>query len=81
MYDEAHGFSKDSISRMKKGLAPQVEASDGNLYFLELHHIEHRSQGGTHEYNKLKPLTPWEHAKEHRHGYTLYKQHVEVCIL
>ena len=58
----ASEYSMDNLSRMRKGLAPQVELN-GKLYAMELHHINPRRLGGTDAFDNLAKLTPWDHSK------------------
>ena len=58
----ASQYSADDLSRMTKGLAPQVELN-GKLYSMELHHIQPRRCGGSNAYSNLLQVTPWEHAE------------------
>ena len=71
VYENIDLYKEDSLSKMHKGLAPKHYGPDGKAYSMELHHIIPRHKGGTHNYNNLEILTPWEHAEkdQYRHFY------------
>jgi RHS repeat-associated protein len=52
-------FSPNNMLRMRKGNAPQHDALGVSM---ELHHVEPVRNGGSHDYQNLIEVWPWEHA-------------------